>query len=194
MCSALRRAISSYSRVVQLEKKCCSSALRPEGMICGAPPPACMANGSPYAPLWSMRGTGCQLIATRHNGYNLRHACNLSSCRRRLAPHTPSRTGQPLRREPRYSARLLAPLPAGAAQQAPAPRAGPRLTLTLRPNGESRNTIETRRFLHRSRARFTILMDADGDALVAGARVPQLSAGEEVKYIKNHVAVFLDDR
>jgi hypothetical protein len=37
-------------------------------------------------------------------------------------------------------------------------------------------------------------MDADGDVLEAGARVPELSAGEEVKYIKNHVAVFLDDR
>ena len=56
-----------------------------------------------------------------------------------------------------------------------------------------RNT-EVLEFLHRSRARFTILMDADGDALVAGARLPELSAGEEVKYIKNHVAVFLDDR
>ena len=38
------------------------------------------------------------------------------------------------------------------------------------------------------------MMHADGDALVAGARQPELSAGEEVKYIKNHVAVFLDDR
>eukprot|EP00001_Collodictyon_triciliatum_P080267 14205_3 len=62
ICSAFRRAISSYSRVVQLERKC-SSALRAGAIIWpGWPwPPGCgIANGSPYAPP-SILGT-CQFI------------------------------------------------------------------------------------------------------------------------------------
>ena len=35
---------------------------------------------------------------------------------------------------------------------------------------------------------------ADGDAPIDGARQPDLDEGEEVKYIKHNVSVFLDDR
>lgn len=35
---------------------------------------------------------------------------------------------------------------------------------------------------------------ADGDAPLEGARQPDLDDGEEVKYIKHNVSVFIDDR
>ena len=38
------------------------------------------------------------------------------------------------------------------------------------------------------------MQHADGDAPVEGARQPDLDDGEEVKYIKHGVSVFVDDR
>ena len=39
-----------------------------------------------------------------------------------------------------------------------------------------------------------MLEHADGDAPLEGARQPDLEDGEEVKYIKHGVSVFIDDR